>query len=459
MKKTLTVFLCSTYADLAAEREQILRAIRTLQLQHDSMEFFGARAGQAIETCLEEVRRSDLLVVVVGHRYGSLVPRTDVSFSEAEYTEGHRLEKPCLVYLRRDDVPVLPKFVERDPESMRRLERWKDVLRERHTVAEFSNANDLALQVTADISRTVQFLQEAQIQSASTARPPDSGDQNLVFISYSHADAKWLTRLRVHLKPLERHGVIVSWDDTKIKPGTEWREEIRNALERARVAVLLVSADFLASDFIATNELPPLLQAAEAHGTLMLPLILDHCRFEKTEGLSRFQAVNDPSKPLATLDRSHREAWFDKLSRTIEEALMSTSRKPEDDADEKKQSGVIRSVLLDIFPDECRRVGKTNLNDIVKLRGRIQFNPMDGASRLDFAVPLALLVTATAILGHASTIANTWRNSRDTNKLVKDISISLPEGMVGKLEPQILENMLTLFVERLLAGKNDGSED
>jgi len=92
--------------------------------------------------------------------------------------------------------------------------------------------------------------------------------------------------------------------------------------------VLLVSADFLASDFIATNELPPLLQAAEAHGTLILPLILDHCRFEKTEGLSRFQAVNNPSRPLATLDRSQREKWFDKLSRIIEKALVSTASEP-----------------------------------------------------------------------------------------------------------------------------------
>lgn len=253
--------------------------------------------------------------------------------------------------------------------------------------------------------------------------------------------------------------MIDPWDDTKIKPGTEWREEIRNALERARVAVLLVSADFLASDFIATNELPPLLQAAEAHGTLMLPLIIDHCRFEKIEGLSRFQAVNNPSKPLATLDRSQREAWFDKLSRTIEETLMSTSREPKDDADEQKQIEVIRSVLSDIFPHECMLVGKGNLNDIVRLRGRVQFEPADGASRLDFAVPLSLLVTAAAILSHASTFANTWRDSRDIKKWVEDISISLPQGLVGKLEPQILHNMLTLFVRRLLAGKNNGSED
>ena len=85
MKSPLTVFVCSTYSDLSEEREAVLDAIRRLQLQHDSMEFFGARADQPIETCLAEVRRSNILVVIVGHRYGTLVPELGISFSEAEY--------------------------------------------------------------------------------------------------------------------------------------------------------------------------------------------------------------------------------------------------------------------------------------------------------------------------------------------------------------------------------------
>ena len=83
-----------------------------------------------------------------------------------------------------------------------------------------------------------------------------------VFVSYSHADQRWLERLKVHLTPLHKQPEIDVWEDTRIKVGSKWRKEIQDAVNRANVAVLIISADFLASDFIRTNELPPLLKAA-----------------------------------------------------------------------------------------------------------------------------------------------------------------------------------------------------
>src|SRR3954471_12739938 len=71
-----------------------------------------------------------------------------------------------------------------------------------------------------------------------------------VFISYSHADKDWLERLKRHLKPLVREGNLDCWDDTHIRSGDDWKQEIQNALDTAQVAVLLISADFFASDFI-----------------------------------------------------------------------------------------------------------------------------------------------------------------------------------------------------------------
>lgn len=143
-----------------------------------------------------------------------------------------------------------------------------------------------------------------------------------IFISYSHADADWLKRLRVHLKPLEREYGLDIWDDTRIKAGSRWRQEIKRALDAADAAVLLVSADFLASDFIRNDELPPLLLGAERRGIAILPVILSPCRFEREDAISRFQSVNS-TKPLTGLTRNEQEEVFVALAAAVEEKILA----------------------------------------------------------------------------------------------------------------------------------------
>ncbi|MBD2102058.1 FxSxx-COOH system tetratricopeptide repeat protein, partial [Leptolyngbya sp. FACHB-261] len=144
-----------------------------------------------------------------------------------------------------------------------------------------------------------------------------------VFISYSHKDGKWLEQLQVHLKPFERDGTMDCWDDTRIQPGDLWQREIEQALAAAEVAVLLISADFLASDFIHRDELPPLLSAAESRGLVILPVIVRPCSLP--ESLSKFQAVNPALKPLSKmLDWEQEELWV-KVTKAIREALERPS--------------------------------------------------------------------------------------------------------------------------------------
>jgi hypothetical protein len=144
-----------------------------------------------------------------------------------------------------------------------------------------------------------------------------------VFISYSHADKEWLERLKRHLKPLVREGQLDYWDDTHIQPGDDWKQEIRTALDRAQVAVLLISADFFASDFIDETELPPLLAAAQAKGVRILPVILSASRFARNPDLARFQAVNSPDRPLIRMPRDEQEEVLDRLAETIESAFVN----------------------------------------------------------------------------------------------------------------------------------------
>ena len=144
------------------------------------------------------------------------------------------------------------------------------------------------------------------------AKPPK------IFVSYSHKDRAWLERLQVHFKALERDGTVDLWDDTEIRYGADWDAEIESALDHAKAAILLVSADFLASDYIINEELKDLLEAGEKKGLLNLMVILRPCMLGK---LARFQSINDPEEPLEGMSRVEQEMVFVKLVETIKKVL------------------------------------------------------------------------------------------------------------------------------------------
>jgi hypothetical protein len=176
-----------------------------------------------------------------------------------------------------------------------------------------------------DVISATLVAADTPADKVAKAHVPAKTQHPSVFISYSHVDREYLDRLRIHLKPLERLGMIELWDDTRIKSGEKWRDAITSALSRAAVAILLISADFLASDFIVDNELPPLLKAAEERGTVVLPLVLTPCRFVRDPNLAAFQAINDPRQPLIALPGAEREAIYARLAERVEALFGTTS--------------------------------------------------------------------------------------------------------------------------------------
>ena len=166
-------------------------------------------------------------------------------------------------------------------------------------------------------------IAETELPAAGKAKTP-AGEK--VFISYSHKDKDFLARLLVHLRPLEKKGLIDLWVDTRISAGEKWKEQIQKALAQARAAVLLVSADFLASNFIIDNELPPLLKKADEKGTVIIPVILKPCRFTREESLSIFQSINAPETPVSGMDEHGRELVYDTIAQRIE--LMFDQKEP-----------------------------------------------------------------------------------------------------------------------------------
>jgi hypothetical protein len=168
-------------------------------------------------------------------------------------------------------------------------------------------------------------LSQTRNKSDKNYKDKENFENLRIFISYSHKDHKWLERIKVHLKPLVRNLDIVMWDDSKIKGGIKWKEEIKDAIDKSKIAILLISADFMASDFIYSNELPPLLANAQNRGTIILPIILSHSLFSEDKNLNQYQAANEPSKPLNQLTRSRQEKVLSDIALMIKSYLMDNN--------------------------------------------------------------------------------------------------------------------------------------
>jgi hypothetical protein len=163
-----------------------------------------------------------------------------------------------------------------------------------------------------------------------------------VFISYSHRDARWLKEILTHLSPSIRAEKLFAWSDRGIKPGDDWREQIEQAIDRARVAVLLVTPDFLASEFIAKVELPRLLEARRKRGLIVLWIPVSASNYEATR-LKEIQAASDPKRPLDALPRPGRQ-----------KALVEIVRRIQDAADVNRLGNALR--IVDMFYSDSRSI-------------------------------------------------------------------------------------------------------
>jgi hypothetical protein len=149
-----------------------------------------------------------------------------------------------------------------------------------------------------------------------------------VLVSYSRHDAGELRQLRNVLAPLIHNRGLELWVDEDMRAGVEWPVELANALGACSVGVLLVTADYLASSFIRTRELEPLLEAHARGEKTLVWVAVGHCRYEQTR-LGQLQAANNPDRPIKTLPLAEQERAWVEVSRKIEAAVFgSVSAEP-----------------------------------------------------------------------------------------------------------------------------------
>jgi len=145
-----------------------------------------------------------------------------------------------------------------------------------------------------------------------------------IFVSYSSRDKQFKDELLKRLRILERESLISTWHDGKILPGMKWDSTIKSAMDDSDIILLLVSPDFLHSDYIYEEEVQIALERADRDESKVVPIIIRACNWEQTK-ISQFQSagkIPSKGKPIDSADNID-EAWqsvVKELTQIIQEA-------------------------------------------------------------------------------------------------------------------------------------------
>jgi len=139
-----TVFISSTFEDLKEHRKKVWSTLTKYEVNVRGMERFGARKENPLQTCLAEVEQSDIFVGIISYRLGSIDKASSKSFTQLEYEKALELKKEIFIYLIDDkNGKVAPTYVDFG-ENHEKLESFKSILKERHTIDTFTDETDLA---------------------------------------------------------------------------------------------------------------------------------------------------------------------------------------------------------------------------------------------------------------------------------------------------------------------------
>jgi hypothetical protein len=174
-----------------------------------------------------------------------------------------------------------------------------------------------------------------------------------VFYSYSHRDEAYRDELAKHLTVLERGGLIEAWHDRKIQPGSEWAEGIDHNLEKADLVLLLVSADFLASDYCFDVEMRRALERHEEGTAVVVPIIV-RSTYWQSAPFGKLQALPTGGRPVDEWTNPD-AAWTD-IAVGIDRVIQELRKRPLEETVPLDMPTVLRSALQEREKEYLLRV-------------------------------------------------------------------------------------------------------
>lgn len=191
-----------------------------------------------------------------------------------------------------------------------------------------------------------------------------------VFISYAHTDESYRKELEKHLSVLKRNGYIDTWTDRQIIAGENWGNQIAKELEEAKVILLLISSDFLASDYCYDIEMKKAVERHNNKEAIVVPIILRYCDWSNTP-FSVIQGLPLNTKPVK--DWSDQDQAFLNIVEGIKALLNSLNNSNRDTtlsfaiaiSPESKLSEIRKNILVAESEKELR-MAKFNLEEYKK---------------------------------------------------------------------------------------------
>jgi hypothetical protein len=148
--------------------------------------------------------------------------------------------------------------------------------------------------------------------------------RHVLFVCYAREDDEYREELLKYLAPLQEGGRVRRiWDDQAILAGVQWKQEIVAAIGDSTAAILLVSQDFFNSNFVKEEELPRLLDGVKQRDLRLLWIAVKASTWRDNQALQERQALNNPDRPLETLEGPAQRQEFVRIYEKVKQALAA----------------------------------------------------------------------------------------------------------------------------------------
>ncbi len=145
-----------------------------------------------------------------------------------------------------------------------------------------------------------------------------------IFFCHAHKDEPLLTKLKTHLRPLQRQGLIDVWHDRNISAGTEWEREISQHIDEADIILLLISPDFIDSDYCYSIEMKRALERRELGEAHVIPIILRPVDWEGAP-FNKLQTLPKDAKPVTSRAWRNADEAFSGIAENIRKVINEIS--------------------------------------------------------------------------------------------------------------------------------------